>query len=226
MEQPPAERGGPARILGSLTEASKLAGGDVLVAHMTAPDWVPEMRRASAIITDSGGMTCHAAIVSRELGIPCVVGTAQANRRLHDGELITVDAGRGLVLEGLMGHPNEPASARPTQVGTIAPVTATRLLVNLSEPSAGVAGLGAPRRRRRSSAGGVDGPEALDGKRPRLLLEEGRGDEFVGQMAQALTVFATGFSPWPITYRTIDFRTNEFAGFRAASGTSQTSRIR
>ena len=64
-----------------------LGDGDVLVTHMTAPDWLPVMRRASAIVTDSGGMTCHAAIVSRELGIPCVVGTGEATKRLRDGEV-------------------------------------------------------------------------------------------------------------------------------------------
>ncbi len=67
---------------------------------MTTPDWVPLMRKAAAIVTDSGGMTCHAAIVSRELGIPCIVGTGDATRRLRDGELVTVDATHGTVLEG------------------------------------------------------------------------------------------------------------------------------
>ncbi len=67
---------------------------------MTSPDWVPLMRRAAAIVTDSGGMTCHAAIVSRELGIPCLVGTGSATEILRDGEIVTVDAGRGVVVAG------------------------------------------------------------------------------------------------------------------------------
>ena len=95
----PGRASGPARPL-SLTEAARLEDGDVLVTHMTAPDWVPLMRRAAAIVTDSGGTTCHAAIVSRELGIPCIVGTAEATRKLRDGEIVTVDATRGVVLEG------------------------------------------------------------------------------------------------------------------------------
>ncbi len=74
--------------------------GEVLVTHMTTPDWVPLMRKAAAIVTDSGGMTCHAAIVSRELGIPCVVGTGDATQKLRNGELVTVDATQGTVLEG------------------------------------------------------------------------------------------------------------------------------
>ena len=87
---------------------------------MTAPDWVPLMRRAAAIVTDSGGMTCHAAIVSRELGIPAVVGTADATRALHDGELVTVDATRGVVTEG--EHlPGLPRPRPPAATGAEAP---------------------------------------------------------------------------------------------------------
>ena len=201
---------GAARILGSLADAPFLADGDVLVTHMTAPDWVPLMRRAAAIVTDSGGMTCHAAIVSRELGIPCVVGTAEATRKLRDGEVVTVDATRGVILEGavLAPRPLEAPAAAPEA----APVTGTQLLVNLSEPSQ-VA---------RAAALPVDGVgllraelmviEALEGKHPRLLLEQGRTGEFVERMAGALVTFADGFAPRPITYRTIDFRTNEFRG--------------
>ena len=200
-------------VLVSRAEAEKLHDGNVLVTHMTAPDWVPLMRRSSAIVTDSGGMTCHAAIVSRELGIPCVVGTREATTMLRDGQLVTVDAGRGTVFEGIVAAPPQPAlpSAVPL-AREHAPVTATQLLLNLSEPSqvAAVAGLD------------VDGVgllraemmvlEALEGRHPRLLLEQGKGEEFTTKMADALTIFAAEFSPRPITYRTIDFRTNEFRG--------------
>ena len=93
----PGRASGPVRVIGSLADAGRLRDGDVLVTHMTSPDWVPLMRRAAAIVTDSGGMTCHAAIVSRELGVPCVVGTGEATRKLRDGELVTVDATHGVV---------------------------------------------------------------------------------------------------------------------------------
>ena len=96
----PGIAAGAARVLSALAEAERLADGNVLVTHMTAPDWVPLMRHAAAIVTDSGGMTCHAAIVSRELGIPCVVGTGEATRKLRDGEVVTVDATSGAVFEG------------------------------------------------------------------------------------------------------------------------------
>src|SRR4051812_49941238 len=98
---------------------------------MTAPDWVPLMRRASAIVTDSGGMTCHAAIVSRELGIPCVVGTGDATEKLRDGELVTVDATHGVVTEGAAAPaPAHNGAAPAVVVASAAPVTATKLLVN------------------------------------------------------------------------------------------------
>jgi pyruvate,water dikinase len=206
----PGAASGPVRILGALAEAEKFVDGAVLVTRMTAPDWVPLMRRAAAIVTDSGGMTCHAAIVSRELGIPCVVGTQRATTKLRDDEVVTVDAPRGLILEGARREaPAAPASVgQPLQVGASA--TATSLLLNLSEPS----------QVEHASALDVDGVgllraelmviEALDGRHPALLLEQGKGGEFVERMAEALTTFAVGFSPRPITYRTIDFRTNEF----------------
>jgi pyruvate, water dikinase len=213
----PGSASGRARVVTSLAEAGELTGSDVLVAHMTTPDWVPLMRRAAAIVTDSGGMTCHAAIVSRELGVPCLVGTGSATETLRDGEVITVDAGQGVVIEGERAAP-AGADAAPAGAAAAAPaVTATRLLVNLSEPS----------QVERSAALPVDGVgllraemmilEALDGKHPRRLLQEGRGDEFVGRMAEALTGFAAGFAPRPITYRTIDFRTNEFRGLEGGA---------
>jgi pyruvate,water dikinase len=206
----PGRAAGRARLLGSLADAHALGEGDVLVTHMTAPDWVPLMRRAGAIVTDSGGMTCHAAIVSRELGIPCIVGTGTATRTLRDDELVTVDATHGVVLEGEMA-PVPSAPAAPV-TAVAAPVTATKLLVNLSEPS----------QVERAAALPVDGVgllraelmviEALEGTHPRLLIEQGRGEEFTERMADALSTFASGFAPRPITYRTIDFRTNEFRG--------------
>jgi len=224
----PGSASGAARVLAALEDASNLGDGDVLVTHMTSPDWLPLMRRAAAIITDSGGMTCHAAIVSRELGIPCVVGTGEATRKLRDGEIVTVDATRGVVYEG--ARPSDgggaPAAGSTGQLTTgaggdgrtlpvlSAPVTATQILLNLSEPS----------QVQRVKDLPVDGVgllraemmvlEALGGDHPRTLLEEGRGEEFVSRMAEGLSTFAAGFAPRPVTYRTIDFRTNEFSGLR------------
>jgi pyruvate, water dikinase len=220
----PGSASGAARVLASLDDAATLNDGDVLITHMTSPDWLPLMRRAAAIVTDSGGMTCHAAIVSRELGIPCVVGTGEATHKLRDGEIVTVDATRGVVYEGARPAASEQASSgasadgapRSTAVVTSpsAPVTATQILLNLSEPS----------QVQRVKDLSVDGVgllraemmvlEALAGDHPRTLLEEGRGEDFVARMAAGLATFAAGFAPRPVTYRTIDFRTNEFSGLR------------
>jgi pyruvate,water dikinase len=207
----PGAGSGRVRIVRKLAHADGLGSGDVLVTHMTAPDWVPLMRKAAAIVTDSGGMTCHAAIVSRELGIPCVVGTADATTKLRDGELVTVDALQGVVREGALQVGREAAPA-PAPSADAVPVTATKLLVNLSEPS----------QVERAAALDVEGVgllraelmviEALEGRHPRLLIEDGHSEEFVDRMSEALTKFAAGFAPRPITYRTIDFRTNEFRG--------------
>jgi pyruvate,water dikinase len=210
----PGMASGAVRVIGSREDAAELVEGEVLVTHMTAPDWVPLMRKAAAIVTDSGGMTCHAAIVSRELGIPCVVDTVGATKKLRDGQLVTVDAGRGTVIAGASQAPPVEAPAATPVGGSEPPVTATKLLVNLSEPS----------QLERVKDLNVDGVgllraelmvvEALEGEHPRALLERGEGERFIERMADSLTRFAAAFFPRPITYRTIDFRSNEFRGLK------------
>jgi pyruvate,water dikinase len=137
-------------LLKDASELNKVRDGDVLVTPMTMPDMVPAMKRASAIVTDEGGMTCHAAIVSRELGIPCVVGTkrgdARATTSLKEGEVVSVDGEKGLVFRGRLAAP-KPAAAKaaPASPGRAAeapgprapkPLTATQVKVNISMPEA------------------------------------------------------------------------------------------
>jgi pyruvate,water dikinase len=98
----PGVASGKVRVLRTPAEGAQLLAGEVLVAPMTSPDWVPTMRRAAGVVTDSGGMTCHAAIVSRELRIPCIVGAREATRVLRDGEVVTIDGRRGQVLAGVV----------------------------------------------------------------------------------------------------------------------------
>jgi len=218
----PGEASGAVRVISALDQATDLQEGEVLVTHMTAPDWVPLMRRAAAIVTDSGGMTCHAAIVSRELGIPCVVGTGEATKVLQDGQVVTVDAGAGVVSEGdsVREASQTAIGVRPSdghtgpRTNAAGPVTGTRILVNLSEPS----------QLERVADLDVDGVgllraelmvvEALEAVHPRALLEAGEGERFVERMAASLDKFAAAFAPRPITYRTIDFRSNEFRGLQ------------
>ena len=218
----PGTATGPVRVLASPDDARALQRGEVLVTTMTSPDWVPIMRRAAAVVTDAGGMTSHAAIVSRELGIPCVVGTREATRTLRDGMIVTVNARAGTVAEGAAdadaGAPGP--TAKPTTgsdqatLAAPAPVTATRIYVNLGEPDL------AERVARRPVDGvGLLRAEfmmlaALDRTHPRALLEEGRGDEFVARMAEALRTFAAAFTPRPVIYRAMDFRSNEFRGLK------------
>ena len=112
----PGRVSGAVRILTSPDQGATLQRGEILVAPMTSPDWVPTIRRAAALVTDGGGMTCHAAIVARELGVPCVVGTRRATTVLHDGQIVTVDGtarpGRGRCAAAAGGHGRGPGSRR------------------------------------------------------------------------------------------------------------------
>jgi pyruvate,water dikinase len=125
---------GVVRVLQTPDQGERLQPGEVLVAPMTSPDWVPTMRRAAAIVTDGGGMTCHAAIVSRELGLPAVVGARNATAVLRDGELVTVDGAQGAVTEGATAEP--PAvvhlASPPSESAAGPGVLATRIYVNLA----------------------------------------------------------------------------------------------
>ena len=204
----PGSAAGVVRLLQSPQEGGKLREGEVLVAPMTAPDWVPVMRRAAAIVTASGGMTSHAAIVSREMGVPCVVGARGALEKLHDGDEVTVDGSHGAIYRGRI----ETKREAPRPQARSAPVTATRLLVNLAGTS----------RAEEIAAMEVEGIgllraefmilEALEGQHPRLLLERGEGRRFVDRLAEKLLILARAFHPRPITYRSMDFRSNEFRG--------------
>ena len=138
---------GVARILHGSAEMDKLKVGEVLVTSMTTPDMVPAMSQAAAIVTNEGGMTCHAAIVSRELGVPCVVGTREATTRISDGMEVTVDGKAGLVFQGAVarGRPTPAAGAAAAPAGghggvahthahESVPVTATKIYVNVGVP--------------------------------------------------------------------------------------------
>ena len=204
---------GVVRVLQSPDQGERLLPGEVLVAPMTSPDWVPTMRRAAAIVTDGGGMTCHAAIVSRELGVPAVVGARNATVVLRDGEVVTVDGARGTVTEGAAAHTSAVSAApQPQEAGTGGLGTlATRIYANLAfaEHAEEVAAMP------------VDGvgllraefmvTDALQGVHPRKLLERGEEKTFVDSMAKSLLRISRAFEPRPVVYRSIDFRSNEFS---------------
>ncbi|HSQ30006.1 MAG TPA: phosphoenolpyruvate synthase [Gemmatimonadaceae bacterium] len=216
----PGVAAGTVRVLESPADEASMERGDVLVTRMTSPDWVPIMRRAAAIVTDSGGMTSHAAIVARELGVPCIVGTRDATRVLTTGVLVTVDGSAGTVTAGASAPQGAAASLANTdnwparQRAEAKLVTATRVYVNLAEPdrAADVArmdvdGVGLLRAEFMMLA-------ALEHTHPRAFLKEKSGDEFVKRMAESLRVFAQAFNPRPVIYRTMDFRSNEFRNLK------------
>jgi pyruvate,water dikinase len=203
---------GIAKIIKDASEISKVESGDVLVAKMTTPDFVPAMKRASAIVTDEGGMTSHAAIVSRELGIPCVVGTGNATEVLKDGMEITVDGSGGIVYSGKVAVAG-PVEEKPSLISApLPPITATKIYVNLAEPDLA----------EKISKLPVDGVGLLRaefmiagiGEHPKKMLEEGREQEFVDKLAEGMRKFAAAFYPRPVVYRATDFKTNEYKNLK------------
>jgi len=210
----PGVASGKVHVLNSPQEAGELAKGDILVTRMTAPDWVPIMKLAGAIVTDEGGMTSHAAIVSRELGIPCIVGTRTATQDLHTGDLVTVDAREGVVYAGVKAEAAAPKAAPAPAVAPVRLITGTRLYVNLAQPEMA----------ERVAARDVDGVGLLraefimqtvtNGEHPRAWIEQGKSDDLRDQLAQNLRIFARAFTPRPVIYRSLDFRSNEYRGMR------------
>jgi pyruvate,water dikinase len=175
---------------------------------MTTPDFVPAMKRAVAIVTDRGGRTCHAAIVSRELGVPCIVGTSNATKVLERGQLITVDGTRGNVYEGkVLREKAEPPTVIKDRIATI-----TKVYVNLADPDLAET----------IAARNVDGVGLLRaefmiadiGEHPRYMLSQKRGIEFVDKLAKGISTFAKAFDPRPVVYRTNDFKTNEYRNLK------------
>ena len=207
---------GPVKIIHSPSEIDQILVGDVLVTEMTTPDFVPAMKRAVAIITDAGGRTCHAAIVSRELGIPCVVGAGTATTSLKTGQIVTVDGKNGVVYEGAMAIPqsttNNQQSADAVHVES-APITATKIYVNLGEPELA----------EKVAAMNVDGVGLLRaefiimesiGEHPKSMIKQGRQEEYVTKLAEGLETIAKAFHPRNVIYRATDFKTNEYRGLK------------
>lgn len=207
---------GKVKVVTTIEEADKLIKeGDILVTKMTNPDWVPYMRVAGAIVTDEGGMTCHAAIVSRELGIPCIVGAKDATKILKTGETYTVDAKSGVVYEGAVEELLKPireaaaATAAGVTVAQAPVVTATKIYVNLSIPDV------AEKVVNESQPDGVGLLRAEHlmlsvGKHPRLLIEEGGEQKMIDAFAEGIRKVAQAFFPRPIVYRFLDFKPDEF----------------
>ena len=205
---------GPVNVVLDVKSIAKVRQNDVLVTKMTNPDWVPAMRKASAIVTDDGGMTCHAAIVSREMGVPCIVGAKIATAILskYQDETITVDGSHGIVYKGVRKAEEElPVPTLATAVANVAhqPVTATKIYVNLSIPEL------AEKVFKESHPDGVGLLRAEHmligiGKHPRKLIEEGGGQKMIDAFADGVRKVAEAFYPRPVIYRFLDFKPDEF----------------
>jgi len=204
---------GPVRIIFSPDEIDKVAQGEVLVTEKTNPDFVPAMKKAVAIVTDTGGQTSHAAIVSRELGIPCVVGTGTATHVLKNEQVISVDGAKGLVYKGKVSR--EEAPPQPSDGGGFTeeiPITATKVYVNLGEPSEAEKVAKMP-----SDGVGLMRAEfmiAEIGEHPRALVKAGKQELYVNKLVEGLAKTCAAFSPRPVVYRATDFKTNEYRGLK------------
>ena len=205
----PGIAAGPTCIIHDASGIARVEPGDVLIAEMTTPDFVPAMKRAAAIVTNRGGRTCHAAIVSREMGIPCVVGTGHATGTLRDLPIVTVDGRAGEVYEGDVTAVTEPPASPPSAPAV---QTRTKLYVNLADPDSA----------ERVASRDVDGVGLLRaefmvahlGEHPRSMLESGRGPDFTDHLVNGLERFASAFAPRPVVYRFTDFKTNEYRNLK------------
>ncbi|NUE01989.1 phosphoenolpyruvate synthase [Halorubraceae archaeon YAN] len=212
---------GTVRVVTKLDHLDQVADGDVIVTEMTMPDMVPAMKRAVAIVTDEGGMTSHAAIVSRELGVPAVVGTGSATRELQNGQIVTIDGSKGTVLSGDLTDGSDSKSDAESSDAVsqesidsvrpqtpVKPMTATEVKVNVSIPEAA----------ERAAATGADGVGLLRiehmvlslGKTPETYIKDHGVRGYQDELIKGIRTVADAFYPRPVRVRTMDAPTDEF----------------
>ncbi|MGO0123044.1 phosphoenolpyruvate synthase [Desulfothermobacter acidiphilus] len=220
MGASPGIAAGTVVLVKNFDDITRVKEGSVLVTTMTNPDMVPAMKRAAAIVTDEGGRTCHAAIVSRELGIPCIVGSQNATAVLSEGMEVTVDATRGVVYEGKVALEQPAPAVQPGAAALpvdfwqqLAPVTATKIYMNLGEPEAVARYKDLP-----FDGIGLMRTEFIFtdhiGAHPIYLLRTGQEKFFIDRLAEGIATVAQAVFPRPIVVRFSDFRTNEFRGLK------------
>ena len=203
----PAIGTGKVVIIKNKNELFKVQKGDVLVTEMTNPDFVPAMKKAIAIVTDRGGRTSHAAIVSRELGIACVVGTEEATKKLKDGMVVTVDGAKGVVIKGQLLSKSKGINSNPQKI-THHLKTATHVLTNLAEPDLAM----------QIASKDVDGVGLLRaefllaqiGTHPKEFIRKNEQELYIQQLVSGLNTFAKAFGNRPVIYRATDFKSNEY----------------
>ena len=218
---------GPVQVIKSAQMIHAFRKGEVLVTDMTDPDWEPIMKIASAIVTNRGGRTCHAAIVSRELGIPCIVGTGNATTRLNQGEEVTVDCSEGSV--GTVYRGLVPFEVQETDLGSL-PRPKTKIMMNLASPEQAFEksfipneGVGLAREEFIINSYIKIHPLALLNyetlpdeilKRAIADMTSGYDDKaeyFVDKLAEGVGMLAAAFYPKQVIVRLSDFKSNEYA---------------
>jgi pyruvate,water dikinase len=216
----PGAVSGAVRIVTKLDHLDQVEDGDVLVTEMTMPDMVPAMKRAAGIVTDEGGMTSHAAIISRELGVPAVVGTTNGTRVLEDGQSITIDGDKGTVRAGVDEAAEPAAEFEPVEAARpetpVKPMTATEVKVNVSIPAAA----------ERAAATGADGVGLLRiehmvlslGKTPERYIADHGARAYQDEIIDGVRQVADEFYPRPVRVRTIDAPTDEFRELTGGDG--------
>lgn len=210
----PGIASGKTIVIKKASQIDQVKPGNILVAEMTSPDYVPAMKRAAGIITDKGGQTSHAAIVSRELGVPAIVGAGKATKLFSSSKEITLDGTSGDIYSG---SPKEkknkkkqtPVKTSPKKFAGIEPTkTATKVYVNLAEPEL------APIVAQKDSDGvGLLRAEfiiAQIGIHPKKLIQDKRSHIFVDRLAENIATFCQNFADRPVVYRATDFKTNEY----------------
>ena len=214
---------GIAKVVLNLDDANnEMKKGDILVTDMTNPDFVPFMKIASAIVTDKGGVTSHAAIVSRELNIPCVVGTETATQVMKTGKQYTVDSRNGIIYEGVLQQAVQPAvtsgaaTAMVVQAADPAPVTATKIYMNLAIPekieeykNLPFQGIGLMRTEFIFAS--------YIGEHPLYLVETGQSQKLVDKFAEGVATVARAVQPRPVVVRFSDFKTNEYRDLKGGN---------
>lgn len=211
----PGTAAGRVHVILDPSHIDEFKEGEILVTEMTAPDWVPAMKKAKAIVTDSGGMTCHASIVSRELGIPCIVGTKSrgdaATTIIPDGIDVTVDATNGIVYEGILEEQKkeEPAGQQVVAAAEYFPPTGTKVYMNLGDPD-----LADKYSKLPCDGIGLMREEFIwttyIHEHPLYLIKIGHPERVVDQLAEGIRKVCQAMNPRPVTLRFSDFKSSEY----------------
>lgn len=209
----PGQVSGRVHVILDPSRIDEFKEGEILVTEMTAPDWVPAMKKAKAIVTDSGGMTCHASIVSRELGIPCIVGTKSrgeaATVTIPDGIDVTIDATHGVVYEGIIEETKKAEQQSSAPVAEYFPPTGTKVYMNLGDPELA----------EKYSVLPCDGIGLMREEfiwttyiheHPLYLIKTGHPEKVVDQLAEGMRQVCQAMAPRPVTLRFSDFKSSEY----------------